>query len=249
MGAVRVPAARHTLEILRLLSTIDVPVSASRISQELGLPRSTTYRLLGEMMDLGFVVHLAEERKYGLGVAAYAMASAYTTQQPLVRASHNHLVKAATLVGGSGHLSRLSGQEIVYLDEVRAPGAASLMTEVGVRLVAAGTASGRIMLAHLPDTERRAAVGAGADFDWDSFEEALDGFRGRGFAVENQEVAPGQESMAVAITDHLGRPAAALAVTFPVGTVGEETYQEVVVRLQESAATISAKLYGRRPGR
>ncbi len=33
----RVPAARHAMEILKLLSTIDVPISAARIQGELNL--------------------------------------------------------------------------------------------------------------------------------------------------------------------------------------------------------------------
>lgn len=233
-------AARQTLEILRLLSTIDVPVSAARICQELSTPRSTTYRLLGDMVDMGFVVHLADEKKYGLGLAAYEMASAYTTQQPLVRLSHSHLVKAAGMVGGSAHLSRLSGQEIVYLAEVRAPGAPSLTTQVGVRLVAVGTASGRIMLAHLPKEERAAALCPAP-----TIAALVERAQEQGYATEHEEVARGQESVAVAITDHLGRPAAALAVTFPVGSADPDTRAALVARLKESAGAMSRKLYGR----
>lgn len=94
----QVPAARNTLQILALLSSIDVPISAARIRRELGLPRSTTYHLLGELVDSGFAVHLPEHRTYGLGLAAYEMASAYATQQPLVRAAPP---PAGT--GGSSH--------------------------------------------------------------------------------------------------------------------------------------------------
>lgn len=94
MSTSRVPAARNALEILRLLSTIDVPVSAARIRSELGLPRSSTYHLLKEMVDAGFVVHVPENQTYGLGLAAYSMAAAYSTQQPLVRATQAHLEKS-----------------------------------------------------------------------------------------------------------------------------------------------------------
>lgn len=125
----RVPAARNVLAILRLLSTIDVPISASRIRSELDLPRSSTYHLLNEMVESGFVVHIEENQTYGLGLAAYSMASAYATQQPLVRLATNQLREIATVVGGSGHIARMSGSEIVYLQEVRSPGAVSLVTE------------------------------------------------------------------------------------------------------------------------
>jgi len=99
--ASKVPAAAQTLQILALLSHIDVPISAARIQAELGLPRSTTYHLLTVMRDAGFVTYLPDTRTYGLGLAAYSMASAYTTQQPLVRATAKHARELAKLVGGS----------------------------------------------------------------------------------------------------------------------------------------------------
>ena len=148
--ASKVPAAAQTLQILALLSHIDVPISAARIQAELGLPRSTTYHLLTVMRDAGFVTYLPDTRTYGLGLAAYSMASAYTTQQPLVRATAKHARELAKLVGGSAHVGRLVGGEVVYLLEERSPRGVSLITDVGVRLPAAATASGRAMLAQLP---------------------------------------------------------------------------------------------------
>lgn len=245
MSSSRVPAARHTLDILRLLSTIDVPISASRIRRELDLPRSSTYHLLNEMVAAGFVVHIPENQTYGLGLAAYAMASAYTTQQPLVRATTKPLEKIAALVHGSGHLSRMAGSEIVYLQEVRSPGAVSLVTDKGVRLQAHRTASGRAMLAQLPDAEARAAYSTSSDAGaFRQFHDMLALTRERGWAEEVEEISRGQESVATAIVDHLGRPAGALAVTFPRGRVDAATRADAIEQLRVSAKNISAKMFG-----
>ena len=242
MSNSRVPAARNALEILRLLSTIDVPISAARIRSELDLPRSSTYHLLKEMVDAGFVVHLPENQTYGLGLAAYSMAAAYATQQPLVRATQGHLERIAGKVGGSGHLSRLAGSEILYLNEVRAPGALSLVTERGVRLQAQRTASGRAMLAVLPEAEWRAAYSAGS-LGFGEFKTILRDVRERGWAEEIEVVARGQASVGVAIVDHVGRPAAALAVTYPVGTADASA---VAQELNDAAAQVAKRMYGRR---
>lgn len=241
----QVPAARNTLQILSLLSAIDVPVSAARIRTELDLPRSTTYHLLGELTAAGYVVHIPENQTYGLGLAAYSMAQAYSRQQPLVRLATKPLKQAADLIGGSGHLSRMAGSEIVYLHEVRAPGALSLITDVGVRLQAARTASGRIMLAHLPETEARAAFSASESAGTlREFQDLLRVSRGRGFGEETEEVSRGQCSVAVVIEDHLRRPAAALAVTFPTARGDASTRTELVKLLKRHAAQISRTMYG-----
>ena len=49
-----VPAARQVLAILRYLSRQPRPVPASAIARDLGLPRSTAYHLLRELIDAGF---------------------------------------------------------------------------------------------------------------------------------------------------------------------------------------------------
>lgn len=245
MATPHVPAARNALRILSLLSQSDAPLSAARIQRELELPRSSTYHLLRELERCGFVVHLANPGTYGLGPAAYEMAAAYTTQQPLVRLAAKDLEAIAAHIGGSTHLSRMAGSEIVYVHEARAPKAVSLVTEVGVRLPALSTASGRAMVAHLPDTEVKAVFStSGEHGTFRAVRARLKLVRERGWDEEREEVSRGQESVAVAVLDHLGRPAAALAATFAVGSRDEEQRAEVIRRLSTAAGRVSERFFG-----
>ncbi len=72
-----VPAAAQALTVLQYLGAQAQPAAAAAISRDLGLPRSTTYHLLDTLVRSGFVVHVAEERRYALGVAVYELASGY----------------------------------------------------------------------------------------------------------------------------------------------------------------------------
>ncbi|SDS79082.1 IclR family transcriptional regulator [Corynebacterium timonense] len=245
MSTPQVPAAHNVLRILTLLSSSDAPLSAARIQRALDLPRSSTYHLLAELQDSGFVVHLPGPGTYGLGLAAYRMASAYTTQQPLVRFAAKDLETIAVLVGGSTHLSRLAGSEVVYLHEARAPRAVSLVTEVGVRLPALSTASGRVMVAHLPEPEVKAIFStSGEQRSYRALTGRLALARERGWEEEREEVSRGQESLAVALVDHLGRPAAALAATFEAGSRDDAQRAEVVERLSAAARRVAGKFFG-----
>ena len=85
MPGAKVPAAPSTLRILRFLASRKGPVAASSIGTALELPRSSVYHLLAVMTEQGFVVHLPEERLYGLGIAAFELSSAYTRQDPMAR--------------------------------------------------------------------------------------------------------------------------------------------------------------------
>ena len=58
--------------------------------------------------------------------------------------------------GHSAHLAVLHGRDVLYVVEERAPGRPPLVTDVGVRLPAQLTASGRSMLAALQPSQVRA---------------------------------------------------------------------------------------------
>ena len=78
----QVPAATRALRVLRFLASQPDPVPLDRITRACDLPRSTAYHLLGAMIEEGFVVHLPEEHRYGLGVAAFEVGSGYSRQEP-----------------------------------------------------------------------------------------------------------------------------------------------------------------------
>src|SRR3546814_2716789 len=137
----QVPAASRALRVLRFLAEQPGPVPLDRIQQSRGLPRSTAYHLINTMIDEGFVTHLVDEKRYGLGVAAFEVGSGYTRQAPLQRISRRPLAELVDRTGQSAHLAVLHGRDVLYVIEERAPGRPPLVTDVGVRLPAHLTAS------------------------------------------------------------------------------------------------------------
>ncbi len=230
------PASTRTLRILRFLAAQPQPVAAEHIAQAIGLPRASTYRLLAAMDAEGFVVHLPDEQTYGLGVAAFEVGSGFVRQAPLERLSRLPLARLVDRVGESAHLAVLHGRDVLYVIEERAPGRPPLVTDVGVRLPAQQTASGRAMLAALSAAQVRAlfpdraafavtrtadpepADGAlGSPATPSALRALLTETRQRGYAVEYGEVTPGFASVAAAVLDHNAHPAASVAVTLDTG--------------------------------
>ena len=142
--------------MLQYLGTQAQPAAAAVISRELGLPRSTTYHLLDTLVQAGFVVHVAEERRYALGVAVYELASGYARQTSLQRLARAPLAALVDSTGQNAHLAIMHGRDVIYVIEERATGRPPLITDVGVRLPAHLTASGRAMLAQMPRAQVRA---------------------------------------------------------------------------------------------
>ena len=249
----KVPAADNTLRILGHLAAQRGPVPAASIAAALGLPRSTVYQLLTALGDHGFVLHFPEAKRYGLGVAAYELSSAFSRQQPLSRLGRPIVAALVDAIGESGHVAVLHGRDVVYIVEERARRRPRLVTDVGVRLPAHLTASGRALLASLPAGQLRALypdkdafesrTGAGPH-SYAELKRVVTEARERGYATEDGEVTPGLASVAVSVRDHAGWPAAGIAVTFPRENIPAAEWDRLAGRVRDAAAELSRRIRG-----
>ncbi len=248
-----VPAARQALALLGALAARPGPVPAGVLARELGLPRSSTYHLLAELVAAGYAVHLPEERTYGLGVAAFEVGSAYLRHDPLERLARPVLARLVEQTGHTAQLGILRGPEVVYLlkEQPRTP--VGIVTDVGVRLPAHATASGRALLAHLPAAQVRALcagplptrTGRGPATLRELRTELVRDAR-RGWSVEDGEVTPGFASVAAAVFDHTGHPLAAVTLTFP-DTVDQRRRERLGSAVLGGAAVVTTRISGRHP--
>ncbi len=263
-----VPALRRGLRVLRAMAGRAGPVSAGVLARELGLPRSTTYHLLAELTAAGFVTHLPEERRYGLGVAAFEIGSAYLRHEPLERLAGPLLRRLVDRAGHNAHLGVMHGNESLYLIKERPSQPQTLVTDVGVRLPGQLTASGRCILAHLPAAQVRALFPSVDSFvlrtergprTLPELRRGLTEERRRGWSVEDGQVTPGFASVACAVFDHTARPSASISVTFRHACAEEEqaggapgppcgrTWPELASQVRATAAELTARIGGHLP--
>jgi DNA-binding IclR family transcriptional regulator len=245
-------AAGHGLDVLTLLARHGEPLPAAAIARELGLPRSSVYHLLTVLGSRGFVRHLSEERRYGLGIAAYELGSAYQRQAPLQRAARRVMDRLVDTTGLNAHLAVLHGRDVLYVIEQRAPRAPHLVSDVGVRLPASLTATGLAMLAALPSAQVRALYPTRDAFvqragrgptSLVTLRAELQATRARGYAVEDGLVTPGLASVAVAVRDHNDYPVASVAVTYPADRDVDPA--EVVAAVRRAAEEVTRRIHGR----
>lgn len=250
-----IPALRRGLAVLRLLASRAGPVTAASVARELDLPRSTTYHLLTELAAAGFVTHLPEERRYGLGLAAFELGSAYLRHDPLERLARPVL---HTLIERTGHVAQLGvlhGRETLYLLREHPPRHATVVTDVGVRLPAHLPASGRAMLGALPAAQVRALFPGRSAFvdrtgrgpaDLPSLRRLLTDAKHRGWTVEDGYVTTGFASVAAPVVDHSGHPIAAISTTFRHECEPEcgETWPDLARETRRAAAELGSRIGG-----
>jgi len=251
-----VPAATRTLALLRALAGSPGPVTAAGLARELGLPRSSTYHLLAALEAEGFVVHYPEEERWGLGVAAFEIGTAYLRQEPLERLARPLLARLAERAGGVApciaHLGVLHGRETLYLAlEVSPRRPVSVVADVGVRLPASLTASGRAMLAALPAAQVRALFpGREAFVDRTglgpttprALAALLREESARGWSEEDGFITEGMASVATPAVDRTGRPLASLGVTFRSSTADTGARRELADLVRGHARELGRRL-------
>ena len=144
----------------------------------------------------------------------------------------------------------LHGRDVLYVVEERAPGRPSLVSDVGVRLPAHLTASGRAILAGLPAAQVRALYPDSSAFverhgtgpsTPGHLRAVLSETRQRGHAAEEGDVTPGISSVAAAVRDHAGHPVGAVAITFE-SHVARGPLVDATLR---TAASLTQRLGGR----
>ncbi|HEU5241942.1 MAG TPA: IclR family transcriptional regulator [Ornithinibacter sp.] len=245
------PAAGQALDVLALIARRGEPVPAAAIARDLGLPRSSVYHLLAVLVDRGYVRHLPEERRYGLGLAAYELGSAYLRQAPLERMARGVVDRLVDQTGHNAHLAVLHGRDVLYVIEHRAPGRPLLVTDVGVRLPAVLTASGLAMLAALspaqvralyPDRDALVQRDGRGPASTTRLRAELQAVRQRGHAIEDGLVTAGLGSVAAAVLDHNDYPVAGVAVTYAQADVDPVVTGQLVAAVRAAAASLSARL-------
>jgi len=248
------PAATYALSVLQVLARHAAPLPAASIGREAEIPRSSLYRVLDVLVAEGFVTHLRDMQRYGLGIGSFELGSAYVRQQPLRWIARGPLKRLVAETGEHGHFAMLHGRDVLYVVEERAPGRPALVTEVGVRLPANLTASGLSILSAMPARQvqalfpnraafaRRNPGGPGSPAELRAITARA---RAVGFAEEDGWITDGFASVASAVVDHQGLPAGAVAITFPSSSATDDRRQELSVLARAAAEEISHGLHPR----
>jgi IclR family transcriptional regulator, pca regulon regulatory protein len=155
-------------------------------------------------------------------------------------------------------MAQLDGSDIVYVARVSVPKIIALRVEVGTRFPAPPTSQGKVLLAALDPaaldavlaTPSRSGLVPHVERDRAALDDELARVRARGWALADEELAPGVRSVAVPVRDGTGAVRAAMNVTVHAAeTSTERLLDELLPLLQRTAAEVSDDwaLWQRRP--
>jgi DNA-binding IclR family transcriptional regulator len=133
-----------------------VSLSLDQVASGAGLPRSTTHRILDQLVGLNWVAHA--DRGYRLGRRAMCWGAADAADVRLREAAAPVLHHLQIATSAVVHLGVFDDGYIVHIDKLGGSGAAQIPTRVGLRLPAHRVALGMAVLAALPPEQVTASL-------------------------------------------------------------------------------------------
>jgi IclR family transcriptional regulator, pca regulon regulatory protein len=235
------------LDVLACFGADHRTMTLSEVATAVGLARPTARRLLLTLEELGFV--RSGEGGFTLTPKVLTLGMAYVGALGLWDIARPHLEGLVRRTGESSSMAQLDGSDIVYVARVSVPKIIALRVEIGTRFPAAQTSQGKVLLAALPPDELSAALSqpslAGLPpyigRSEDQLHEELVQVRARGWALADEELAPGVRSVAAPVRDRTGRVRAAMNVTVHAAeTSTDRLLDEFLPLLLRTAGDISA---------
>ena len=157
---------------------------------------------------------------YELTPRVLDLGMSYVLSRGLWEVARPHMEALVARTRESSSIAQLDGSDIVYVARVAVPKIVTLAVTIGTRFPAMQTSLGKVLLAALPPAEAdrvlaepsRSGIAPRWQPDASERAAALREVRARGWALTDEQLAPGIRSVAVPLRDGDGRVIAALNV-------------------------------------
>jgi IclR family acetate operon transcriptional repressor len=220
----------RALTLLETIAELGGETTLSKLASRTGLNISTCHHLLATLVQRGFVTKGLGRRGYALG-ARILYLSHVCLQVDLPRRAQSAVDRINQATGETVQLAALQGDQLVNMlkresrHAVRVDGGT-----MGTSAAAHATATGKAILAWLPEDEIRRVVTAhgmtrftpNTITDFAALMDALGTVRRSGVAFDREEFRPGVICVGAVIRDHSGAVVGAISASTPTMRASEE---------------------------
>ena len=251
-----IQVVRRAVRILELVAEQpETPRSLTEIAARAGLSAPTCSKIIGTLVQESYVEQIAPRKGYILGPMAYALAARGPYRKDLVACAQPAAQELAAATGETVLVAILHRHRRFMLLRVDGTQAVQVRPETTLEEDIYATATGRLLLANLPDKEREeylAAAGLPKPSVWPKaatkakLRAELREIRRAGceFNIRRGEVA----AIAFAIRER-DRVVAALGLYLPAHRCEGKHHRKILDGMVKAAATISRRLSALRDGR
>lgn len=219
----------RALRILNGLSSAENGASLTEISQQGGLPPSTTHRLLTTLEQERFVQFDYERRLWFVGVQAFIAGNGFLKTRNLVGSARLSMRALMEASGETVNLAIEDQDEAVYIAQVECHHMMRAFARPGGRVAMHCSGVGKALLSVLPNRrlttilQHRGMPKTTAKTleTTSALQDDLARSRERGYAYDNEEHAVGLRCVAAVIFNEMAEGIAALSISGPVARVSD----------------------------
>jgi DNA-binding IclR family transcriptional regulator len=223
----------------------------TELARRLGLHKSTASRLLATLEKRGLVEQDEETGKYRLGLVVIRLAERAERTLDLRAIAMPELDRLARVTHETTGLGVLDGDQLLTVAQADGPNLVAVGDWTGRWVPLHSVASGKVLMASLPEREVLRLVRRGLDRFTDRtitqlepLLEELARVRRRGYATAFGEYDAGLNAIAAPVHDARGQVIAAVDVWGPAFRVTPHRIPELVGQIREAAGAVSVRLGG-----
>jgi IclR family transcriptional regulator, blcABC operon repressor len=254
-----VPAVTRALALLDRLALQREPMSLAQLTSELALPKSSVHGLCNTLMSFGYL-RRQPDGSFLIGPRVMSLAEAFVAGTDVAQEFNALWADVGVAPEETVVLSVLSGTDALYVAVRNSARPLGLAFNVGMRLPAYLSGSGRAMLAYLEpdDVRRRFAEGLGVHLtrkgprEIGTLLKELTLNRKRGWSVDDESVREGVYSFGAPVFDASGEVVAGVAVCINKALLGAdrgERHREAALAVaRELSKRLGGEVRGASPG-
>ncbi len=246
-----IEALSKGLKVLGLFTAGSPTLTLSQIVAALDVNKSTIFRILSTLEDMGYLERDPTTRLYRPSLSVLQLGFTAMNGLEVRQVARPHLEKLADEISETASLGVLRGTEVIYVDRVGNRAIVGLIMDAGSRLPAHCTTLGKVFLANMaPDRLDKFLEKAGLrkytprtiSDPW-ALCAKLPAIRRCGYAVCDGELAVGLRAAGAPVHDNSGGVVAAVNVSGSSLTITQHRLKrEIVPAVVRTAANISLGL-------
>lgn len=227
-GTYSIQSVENALDVLEALCEGDDEVRVSRLSEHLGMNKTSVFRLLATFEKRGYVERGEDTGTYRLGLTAYETSQKLLSKMGLLRKAKPIMEQLVRECDEAAYLAVRRDREVLFLDLVDTTQQIKIVSLVGRRFPLETTAAGRLFLAHATN---------------DAQDRKLTAVRNAGSASDRGALGDGIASIAVPLFRAGGELPGCLCLVGPDFRFGAERVERrLLPHLKETGEIISSLL-------
>ncbi|MGS2778193.1 IclR family transcriptional regulator [Robertmurraya sp. GLU-23] len=246
-----VQSLERALTILNKLSDYPDGIQIARLSEQVGLSKSTVHRLLATLSNMNYVVKDSESDKYKLGFQVLFLSRNILNNNDIVNTAKPYLERLSHDVNETVHLCIEDRGEIVYIDKIESNQTIRMFSRVGNRAPMYCTAVGKILYSgmesdhfeeliskvnFIPKTESTITTPEG-------LRDEINKIKKQKYALDNIENEEGIRCIAAPIYNHTGKIIASFSISGPSNRVTMDKINDTLIdKMRQTSLDISRNL-------